>query len=191
MKKRIVMSIGCLILTVACSLVCLFCLKTRPVTIPIDKYVENQDKARKEADNARKEWESHREERRINEIAQLKGMNIPDLSRRAVGVLARSDDPQFVVNKAIVTTEKEMDETITRPPWHKSTDPDKHIFWSIVARKTIDECHDWWIEQNNVFGQYRLVGNPEQKLYFSIKDEPKLQTVLAYIVVKSRLQVST
>lgn len=38
-------------------------LKTKPVAIRIDKYVENLDGARKEADDARKDWENHREER--------------------------------------------------------------------------------------------------------------------------------
>ena len=129
MKMRIAMSIGCLM--VVGGLTCFFCLKTRPVTVPIDKYVDNLDKAREAADNARREWEAQWVERRANEIVQLKGENIPDLSKRAVGVLARSADPQFVVNKAIVTTEKEMDTTITRPPWskgHGSEDNKRRVY---------------------------------------------------------------
>ena len=183
-KKTIITLLGVLIGVIVIALI-INAVGPRPVSvcICIDKYGENQNKERKEADSARKEWASHRAERRTNEIAQLKGLNIPDLSKRAVGVLARSDDPQFVVNKAIVTTEREMDVMVIRSLGTKITDPDKHKFWSIVARETMDKCHDWWIEQNHMFGQYRLVGNPGRKLYFSIKDEPKLKMVLAYIVI--------
>ncbi len=158
-------------------------LKTKPVSIRIDEYVENFDEARKEADDARNAWESHREERENAEIAQLKAMNIPDLSKKAVGILVKAEKPEYIVNKAIVTTEKEMNTTIVIPKWDKKTDPDKNVFWSIVYRETMDQDHDWWIEHNNMFGQYRLVGYPHQHLYFSIKEEAKLQTVLTYIVI--------
>ena len=183
MKKRIAILIGCLSLTVACGLGRLFYLKTRPVTVPIDKYVENLDKARKEADNARKEWMNHKEERQKAEIARLKKLNIPDLSKKAVRVLVRHEEPEYIVNKAIARTRSEMGVWIITPPWGNGTDPKYKKFWSMIYRGTKDKDHDWWIEQNKMWGQYRLVGSPNQSIYFSIHDESKLQTVLAYIVI--------
>ncbi len=129
-------------------------LKTKPVAVRIDEYVEDLDEARKEADDARKDWESHREERQNAEIALLKELNIPDLSKKAVGILAKAEKPEYIVNKAIVKTEKELNTTIVRPPWDKITNPDKNVFWSIVYRETIDQDHDWWIEQNAIGLQF-------------------------------------
>lgn len=190
MKKERVIIIGCLL--AACCLACLFVLKTKQaprVSISIDKYTESRDNARKEADNARKEWESHEQERAAAELARLKEMDVPDLAKKAVGILARSDDPQFVVNKSIVKTEEVLGESVTVQPFDASTLPENKRFWTIVARETVDDCHDWWLEQNKWFDQYRLAEKRVVDneiilpLYFSIKKEAKLKTVLAYIVI--------
>ena len=157
-------------------------LKQKPLVVHIDEYVKNLEAARSEAEKARKEWESHREERQKAEIERLKKLDIPDLSKKAVSILARHETPDYIVNKAIDTTRKEMGVWIITPPWGNGTDPKDKKFWSMVYRDAKDKEHDWWLEQNNVWGQYRLVGNSNH-IYFSIRDEPKLRTVLAHVVV--------
>ena len=181
MKKSMLLTIGCLILLAGVS-VYLY-LKPKPIVVHIDEYDKNLETARREADSARKEWENHREERQKTEIERLKKLDIPDLTKKAVSILARHETPEYVVNKAIVKTKEEMDAWIARPWWKKSTDPDKNVHWAIVYRERKDKEHDWFLEQNNRFDQYRLVGNPEQTIYFSIRDESKLRTVLVHIVV--------
>ena len=180
MKKSILLTIGCLILLAGVSMY--LYLKPRPLVVRIDEYVNNLEEARNEADAARKAWNCHSEERQKTEIEQLKGLNISDLSKKAVSILARHEKPQYIVNKAIDTTRKEMGVWIITPPWGNGTDPKYKKFWSMVYRDAKDEDHDWWLEQNKMWGQYRLVGNPNQSIYFSIRDEPKLRTVLAYVV---------
>ena len=180
MKKSMLPTIGCLILLAGVS-VYLY-LKPRPLVVRIDEYVNNLEEARNEADAARKAWNCHSEERQKTEIEQLKGLNISDLSKKAVSILARHEKPQYIVNKAIDATRKEMGVWIITPPWGNGTDPKYKKFWSMVYRDAKDEDHDWWLEQNKMWGQYRLVGNPNQSIYFSIRDEPKLRTVLAYVV---------
>lgn len=181
MKKSMVLTIGCLILLVG-VLVCLY-LKPRPLIVRIDEYVKNLETARSEADNARLEWASHSEERKKLEIEQLKGLDVPDLSKKAVSILVRHENPEYIVNKAIDATRKELDAWVVTPPWGKSTAPENNKFWDMVYRETRGADHDWWVEQNKVFGQYRLVGSPNQRVYFSINNEQKLRTVLVYIVM--------
>ena len=129
--------------------------KPRPLVVHIDEYVKNLEAARSEADNARKEWASHREERQKTEIERLKKLDIPDLSKKAVSILARHETPDYIVNKAIDATEKDLKSKVREPIWNPITPPDKKIFWSMVYRETIDENHDWWIERNKGFKQYR------------------------------------
>ena len=181
MKKSMVLIIGCLMLFIGMY----FYLKHRPLDVHVDEFVKNLETARTariEADNARKEWLSHREERQKTEVERLKKLDIPDLSKKAVSILVRHENPGYIVNKAIVTTRKEMGVWIITPPWGNGTDPKDKKYWSMVYRDAKDKDHDWWLEQNNVCGQYRLVGNSNH-IYFSIRDESKLQTVLAYVVV--------
>jgi hypothetical protein len=72
---------------------------------------------------------------------------------------------------------------VVEPPWHKLTNPDKNVWWTIVYRKEIDKHHDWWLEQHKISRHYRLIGNPEQSVYFSIMKDDKLRAVLAHIVI--------
>ncbi len=178
MKKIMVLTIGCLIMLAGLSV----CLKPRPLVVHIDEYAKNQETARSEADNARKEWKGHSEERQKAEIERLKKLAIPDLAKKAVSILARHETPDYIVNKSIDTTRNEMGVWIITPPWGNGTDPKDKKFWSIVYRDAKDKEHDWWLEQNNAWGQYRLVGN-SNRIYFSIHGEAKLRTVLAYVVV--------
>ena len=89
-RKKLLIGFSCVCVLALIFVVFTMCLKTKPVAIRIDKYVENLDGARKEADDARKEWESHREERQNAEIALLKKLDIPDLSKKAVSILAKA-----------------------------------------------------------------------------------------------------
>lgn len=136
MKKSMVLTIGCLILLVG-VLVCLY-LKPRPLIVRIDEYVKNLETARSEADNARLEWASHSEERKKLEIEQLKGLDVPDLSKKAVSILVRHENPEYIVNKAIDATRKELDAWVVTPPWGKSTAPENNKFWDMVYRETRD-----------------------------------------------------
>ena len=176
MKKGIVLLIG--FFAAVLGLGCFFFLKSRPVSIVIDEYAENQNIARKEADEARKEWENHKYERVCAESARLKEMNISDLSKRAVDILVRADSPEHIVKKAITKVG-----LVVEPPWHKSTKPEENVWWTIVYRKNLDENHDWWLEQHKMTRHYRLVGNPKQSVYFSIMLDEKLTAVLTNIVI--------
>lgn len=186
LNKNLLVGVSCLcglVFWVVVNSACSPAENVQEVQIEIDKYIDNLDEARSKADTARQEWEIHREEKRSAEKIRLGEESIPDLAKMAVGLLSRSDCPENIVAKAIDTTENELDATIVEPPWHKSTPPDEHSFWSIISRETIDANHDWWIERNKLFGQYRLVGNPNQSVYFSIHDEKKLRAVLVNIVI--------
>ena len=181
-KNSIIVLLGITVGLMAVTFIVVDVVKERPIVVSVNDYIENLERGRKEADNARKKWESQREERQNAELKGLEAMNIPDLSKKAVSILARSEDSQYIVNKAIhVCRQKGF--TIITPPWSKGTKPDYNKFWSIVYRAEFDTNHDWWLEQNNVFGQYRLVGNPKMHIYFSINDEDKLKVLLSYIVI--------
>lgn len=184
-KNSIIVLLGVTVGLMVVTFIVVDVVKERPIVVSVNDYndyIENLEKGRREADNARKEWKSHSEERQNAELKGLEAMNIPDLSKKAVSILARSEDSQYIVNKTIhVCRQKGF--TIITPPWVKGTKPDDNKFWSIVYRAEFDTNHDWWLEQNNVFGQYRLVGNPKMHIYFSINDEDKLKVLLSHIVI--------
>lgn len=174
---------------VACVLVaaCLImrsCAQSEAIEISFDKTKQVAvEHGRRNADAERIKWFQREQSRFASETNKYFKLAIPDLTKKAVCCLAIAEKPEYIVNKAIEITEKELDCAIVRPPWTKTTDPDKHVFWSIVFRETRDANHDWWIEQNKLFGQYRLVGNPNQRIYFSINDEDKLRVLLGHIAI--------
>ena len=169
---------------IACyGIVCLM-PKSNTVEITFDKRIQSGvESVRRKADVERERWKQNEQSRVEDEKRRLLALDVPDLAKKSVVILACAEKPDYIVNKAIVTTEKELDCTIVRPPWGKSTDPDKNVFWAIVCREKRDEDHDWWVEQNSAFGQYRLVGNPNQKVYFSIHDIDKLRRILMHIAL--------
>lgn len=171
------------VLVAACLIVCLRA-RSEAIEISFDKTKQlAAERGRRTADAERSNWLQREQLRLAVETNMYSKLSIPDLAKNVVCCLAIAEKPEYTVNKAIEITEEVLDCTIVRPPWNKSTDPEKHVFWSIVCRETRDVDHDWWIEQNKVFGQYRLVGNPSQSIYFSINDEDKLRVLLLHIAM--------
>lgn len=151
---------------------------------------EKRTAIRSVADSERMMWE---EEQRVHvgEDHNLNTESIPQLSKMAVDLLARAGNPEYILSSAIDKSEKDLDQTITQPPWSKSTAPENNKFWRIIYRKTFDKDHDWWLEQNTWFGQYRLVGRANQRIYFTIRDESKLRMVLSNIIAFGKQQDSS
>lgn len=140
--------------------------------------IDEQLNLRLIADEERKAWEEENSKQAEEENKELQAKSIPELSKLAVDILAKSSNPDYIVSTAIASFEENDGGTITIPPWQKLTEPENNKFWAIIYRKTVDEGNDWWIEKNTWFGQYRLVGKSNQRIYFSIRREKKLRSVL-------------
>ncbi|WP_010253003.1 hypothetical protein [Treponema primitia] len=100
-------------------------------------------------------------------------MDVGELSKQVVDVLSDVLNPEIIITSAI----EKANIGIIQPPWKKVTKPDESSFWSIVARSK-----NWFIEQNTVFKQYRLVGDPNRKVYASILKRDKLEIFLQNII---------
>ena len=138
------------------------------------------------ADAERTAWEEENSKQAGEENEELKTKGIPELSKLAVDILVKSSNPDYIISAAIASCEETLGKSITRPPWRKFTKPENNKYWEIIYRKTVDEENDWWIERNTVpvvGRQYRLVGKSNQRVYFSIKKEFKLRSVLTNIIV--------
>jgi len=153
------------------------------IVIPIDDCIKNQEKAREVAVVARQAWERAKEQRFSVETNRLATIMISELAKSAIDVLARSENPENVVSMAIETA-RESGYWIVEPPWGVGTKPEDKKCWSMIYRKNIDETHDWYLEENKLFGQSRLVNNATGKEYFSINDDKKLRFVLSQIVIR-------
>ena len=105
--------------------------------------------------------------------------SISELSKETVSVLAKSKNPDFIINSA-----KEQMSGHIASGMKKLTKPEKNIHWEIVYREG-----NFFIEQNNKFHQYRLIGNG--KTYFSVLKKEKLEELLSKIIEIGTIQNSS
>lgn len=178
LKKKRFIGLSCVCgLLLACAIVPSGC--TKQVDVSIADYCESLSKEREKADNARKEWASRGAKREEAEKERLQKLSIPELSKEAVSLLARAEHPEYILAKAIDRTDKK----IVIPPGHKRRKPEDHVWWTLIYREELDADHDWWIECHKLTKHCRLIGNPNQTVYFSILREKKLRTILINIVM--------
>ena len=104
--------------------------------------------------------------------------SISQLSKETVSILAKAKNPDFIINSA-----KEQMSAHISSGCKKLTKPENNIHWDIVYREG-----NFFIEQNNKFHQYRLIGNG--KTYFSILKKEKLELMLSKIIEIGTVQNS-
>ena len=103
-------------------------------------------------------------------------MNITDLSKQVISILASAKNPEYIINTAKEETEKQIGERIASG-FDKKNSIEKSSAWNVIYKEG-----EWWIEQNKIFKQYRLIGLSTKKTFFSVQKEDKLQVLLSKII---------
>ena len=103
-------------------------------------------------------------------------MNITDLSKQVISILASAKNPTYIINVAREETEKQIGKRIASG-FDKKNSIEKSSCWNVIYKEG-----EWWIEQNKIFKQYRLIGLSTKKTFFSIQQEDKLQALLSKII---------
>ena len=102
--------------------------------------------------------------------------SISELCKETVSILAKAKNPDYIINFA-----KEQMSKHIASGMKKITRPENNVYWDIIFKEG-----DFFIEQNNKFHQYRLIGNG--KTYFSILKKEKLTELLIKIIEIGRKQ---
>ena len=102
--------------------------------------------------------------------------SLSQLSKETVSILAKAKNPDYIISSA----KEQMSRHINKG-FKKITKPENNVHWDIVYQEG-----SFFIEQNNHFHQYRLIGNGHT--YFSVKKKEKLEELLSKIIEIGTMQ---